>query len=728
MLKFLRLSKNLANNTLRSLLLIIFCLGTMACSDRSANYPHGKHSPLANTYFSSFSEQPKSLDPAKSYSVDEAVFTAQIYEPPLQYNYFSRPYALEPLTLTQMPRIEYLDKSGKVLASAENPQQIATTVYTMTVKPGIYYQPHPAFAKDAQGNLLYHHLTSADLANINSIYDFAQTGARELTAADYVLEIKQLAAPWEDSPIYGVMAKHIQGFTEFHDALQKQAGSHLDLLQQNQISGVKQLDKYTYQISINGYYSPFIYWLAMSFFAPMPWEALAFYDQAGMRQKSIGLDWYPIGTGPYMLTKNDPNYEMILKRNPNYHTEYFPEIDLQKHPEFKVLAGQRLPLIDTFVFKLEKESIPRWHKFMQGYYDQSGIGTEQFEQAIVFDANGKPDVNPQLKQQGIRLTVDTEPSVFYLGFNMKDPIVGGYSKQARQLRQAISIAVDFNEFINLFLNGRALAAQGPIPPSILPNQLGVNTIDPIVYQNNQGKIVRRDLKQAKELLAQAGYPNGINAKTGQPLVLNYTAVSAGPEQLAQLDWLRKQFGKLGIQLNVEVVQYSRFQDKLRTGNIQLFLMGWNADYPDPENFLFLFYGPNGKVEHGGENVSNYQNPDYDALFRQFSETSDAAQRAVYLQQMLTILQNDAPWVFGFHQQIFLLSHGWVLPRKTHGVANNTLKYIGINPPERAQRQMQWNHAIWWVLWLVLGLFVISMLPAIIFHWRKEHQAPKRFKR
>ena len=100
-------------------------------------------------------------------------------------------------------------------------------------------------------------------------------------------------------------------------------------------------------------------------------------------------------------------------------------------------------------------------------------------------------------------------------------------------------------------------------------------------------------------MAAAGYPNGINPKTGKPLVLNFSATSnGGPDQRAQFDWLRKQFAKLGISLHVETTQYSRFQDKIRTGDIQLFFFGWSADYPDPENFLFLFYGANSKILNG----------------------------------------------------------------------------------------------------------------------------------
>ena len=114
------------------------------------------------------------------------------------------------------------------------------------------------------------------------------------------------------------------------------------------------------------------------------------------------------------------------------------------------------------------------------------------------------------------------------------------------------------------------------------------------------------------LLAQAGYPDGRDPRDRQAAELNFEAIATGPDDKARLNWLRKQFAKLGIELVVRATDYNRFQEKMRKGTGQIFIWGWNADYPDPENFLFLLYGPNGKVKHQGENASNYANPEFDA--------------------------------------------------------------------------------------------------------------------
>ncbi|MCK7501315.1 MAG: ABC transporter substrate-binding protein [Comamonadaceae bacterium] len=89
-----------------------------------------------------------------------------------------------------------------------------------------------------------------------------------------------------------------------------------------------------------------------------------------------------------------------------------------------------------------------------------------------------------------------------------------------------------------------------------------------------GKVVRRPIEEAKQLLAEAGYPDGRDAKTGQPLVLNYDYQRAPtPERKAEIDWMVKQFAKIGVQLEVRATDYNQFQDKVRKGKHQIFWLG-----------------------------------------------------------------------------------------------------------------------------------------------------------
>ena len=474
--------------------------------------------------------------------------------------------------------IAHWDEQGQVLDQDADPARVAFSDYEFHIRPGIAYQPHAALARDANGAFLYHEMGRQAIAGLNRLSDLPRTGTRELLAGDYVNGIKRIADPASNSPIAGVM------------------------------EGVSVLGPYAYRIRIKGVYPQFLFWQAMPFFAPVPWEADRFYGQAGLAAKNISLDWYPIGTGPFYLTENNPNLRMVLERNPHFRGELYPDTGEPGDAREGLLddAGAPLPFIDAAVYSLEKESIPRWNKFLQGYYDRSGIGSDSFDQAVQFNSGGDAALTDAMRERGIALSTAVATTMFYMGFNMLDSVIGGDSERSRLLRQAISIAVDFEEYVSIFRNGRGVAAQGPIPPGIFGHLEGRAGMNPYVYDWVDGAVRRKPIEDARALMAQAGYAGGRDSVSGKPLVLYYEAISRGPDDKARLSWIRKQFAKLDIQLVVRTTDYNRFRQKMLKGTGQIYMWGWNADYPDPENFFFLLYGPNSKAEEQGENASNYR--------------------------------------------------------------------------------------------------------------------------
>lgn len=695
-----------------------------ACSD-SWNNPYPGSDTGANVVYSAFSERPKHLDPARSYSSNEVEFTGQIYEPPLQYHFLKRPYTLIPLTAEAVPQPRYVDASGNALPDDAPAAGIAESVYDIRIRPGIHYQPHPAFARDEAGRHRYHALAVADLAGRRQIGDFEHTGTRELVAADYVYQIKRLADPRLSSPIFGLMSEHIVGLKALGEALEKagrdKPGAALKL-DDFPLAGAEVVDRYTYRIRIRGKYPQFIYWLAMPFFAPVPWEAEAFYAQPGMADVNFTLDWQPVGTGPYYLAENDPNRRMVLKKNPHFHGETYPADGDAEDRQAGLLAdaGKPLPLVDKAVYSLEKETIPYWSKFLQGYYDSSGISSDSFDQAVQFTAGGEPQLTDSMREQDIHLVTAVAASLWYVGFNMLDPVVGGLGEDRRKLRQALSIAFDYDEFISIFLNGRGIPAQGPIPPGLFGHVEGVAGLNPYVYEDRDGRIQRRPIEAAQKLLAEAGYPNGRNAETGEPLVLYFDTMASGPDAKSRLDWMKKQLDKLNVQLVVRGTDYNRFQDKIRKGNAQLFEWGWNADYPDPENFLFLLYGPHKKVGTGGENAANYDNPEFNHLFERMKDMDNGPERQRVIDAMLETVRRDAPWIFAYYPKSFGLRHGWVHNVKPNLMANNTLKYRRIDPELREKRRAEWNRPVLWPIVLLVAVLVAVIAPAVI-GWRRHER-------
>ena len=706
----------LKNYLLFALISLLF-----GCEFQAVNSPYPEQDEAKSTLYTSFSLRPKHLDPARSYSSNEIAITGQIYEPPYQYHYLKRPYTLEPLSASALPEVYYLNANNERVD--EDDETLRYSVYTIPVKQGIYYQPHPAFVTEDSGDFRYHQLSSDELEDIRTLSDFSDTDTRELKAEDFVYQIKRLAHPEIHSPILGLMGEHIVGLTDYAEKLRslRQEGNTINL-REHEISGVTLLDEYHYQIKVYGKYPQLRFWLAMPFFAPIPWEAEAFYSQPGLIDKNITIDWYPVGTGPFYMTENDPNRRMVLSKNPHFHGEFYPTEGDPGDKEAGLLddAGKPLPLIDEIVFTLEKENTSYWGKFIQGYYDVSGISSDSFDQAVQVSAGGEFGLSDAMKEKGIQLETAVGTSTFYIGFNMLDPVVGGYTEKAKKLRRAISIAIDHEEYISIFANGRGIPAQGPVPPGIFGYVDGEAGINPLTYRWQQGEPVRRDIDEARQLLAEAGFPKGRDVTSGEPLVLYFDVPASGPDSKAQLDWLRKQFRKLDIQLVIRSTDYNRFQDKMRRGQAQIFQWGWNADYPDPENFLFLLYGPNGKVDSGGENAANYENGEFDRLFEMMRAMPDTDERLQIIQQMADIAREDAPWVWGFHPKMFTLYHAWNHNIKPNLMANNTLKYRRLDTDLRQQRQQEWNRPVVWPLFLVLITLLIMVLPAFVVYRRKKH--------
>jgi len=679
---------------------LLLCLLLAACDGGLWNDPYPAADQGKDIIYSAFTGRPKHLDPAQSYAENEYAFIAQIYQPPLQYDYLKRPYTLVPQAASEMPQVRYYDKHNRLLPHDAPTDKVAWSMYEIHLRSGLKYQPHPALARDASGNPLYMALTEQDLSSIHSLTDFRHTGTRAVTAADYVYQIKRLASPDLYSPIFGVMAQYIVGLKQYaqtlREARKKQPDGWLNL-NDYPLPGVQVVDDHTYRIKIRGKYPQFIYWLAMPFFAPMPWEAERFYAQPGMRERNLTLDWWPLGSGPYYLSENNPNERMVLTKNPNFSGEYYPSAGMPGDREAGLLndAGKPLPLTGKVVFSLEKETIPYWNKFLEGYYDASGISSDSFDQAVQVGVGGEARVTDAMKQQGITLSTSVATTTMYMGFNWLDPVVGGASERARKLRQAISIAVDWEEFISIFANGRGIAAQSPIPPGIFGYRKGEAGIDHYVYDwvNNAPK--RKSVAYAKQLLAEAGYPGGIDTRTGQPLVIYLDTTPTGLGAKSRLDWLRKQLDKINLQLVLRSADYNRFQDKIAKGDTQLFFYGWNADYPDPENFLFLLDGPQAKVGHGGENASNYENPEFDRLFDQMKNMDNGPARQKIIDRMVEILQHDAPWMWGYHPKDYVLHHSWLYNGKPNKMATNNLKYLRVDAAKRDAMREKWNQPVIW---------------------------------
>ncbi len=723
---------------------ILFLLLTTACT----NNPYRPSEADRNYFYSTFGEPPKHLDPAVAYSAGEYDFIMQIYEPPLQYQYLLRPYRLVPLTAEEVPAPRYYDARGNQLTGDPASEEVARAVYTIRIREGIYYQEHPCFAKDTAGRYLYHDLTPEQVRGIEGIRDFPETGTRELTAADFVYQIKRFSLPTLECPILSLMAGYIPGLEKLAQTLQgelarvraqrKETTGPLYNQEKDErsrpirldldafpVEGLRVLDRYTYEVELSRKYPQFPYWLAMPFFAPVPREAALFFQQPAMVNLNLKLDNSPVGTGAFKMASYRPNREIVLARNERFHGETYPEEGDPGDRAMGLLedAGKPLPFIEKAIYKRENEAIPRWNKFLQGYYDTSGIMNEVFDQAVQISTEGALGLTEKMSTRGVRFLKAAVPSTFYFAFNMLDDQVGGYGPEAQKLRQAISIMINMEEWIQIFDNGRGIAAQNILPPGIYGYRSGREGMNPYIFtwDARVAEPVRRPMEDAARLLAEAGYPRGMSPD-GTPLVLTFDTYWTGAWAKPRIDWLRKQFSRLNIDLQVNQTDYNRFRDKVKKGNFQLLFWGWNADYPDPENFFFLLYGPNGKTRHGGENVANYDNPEFNRLFKKMESMANGPERMRIIERMLEISNRDAPFMWGSHPVAFGLYHRWYRNAKPMSIGGNTLKYKRIDPELREELRREWNRPIWWPVAVFFGVLFLTALPAAYTFWSRQRRA------
>ena len=394
------------------------------------------------------------------------------------------------------------------------------------------------------------------------------------------------------------------------------------------------------------------------------------------------------------MTDYQKKQRIVLEVNPNRPEDFYPKDGMPDDEANGLLkdAGKRLPLNDRVIVNIIKESTSSWNLFTQGYLDGVGVGTNNYSQAVA--TNGL--LTPDLKQKGVMLRKDPQVNVYYAAFNMKDPVFGGLDEKHKKLRQAISLSIDSDEYIDLLRQGNGVPAQWLLPPSVFG------------YEADWKNPYRQtNVEKAKQLLAEAGYPDGNDPATGNKLVLNYDNSATNAAGRMQVGILQRQIERIGIKLESRSTPANIFQDKLLKGQHQFITYGWFADYPDPENFVFLLYGPNRKP---GPNSADYQNPEYDKLFEKMRSMEDGPARKAIILQMRQIAVEDCAWIPLYHDVALSLNYSWMGNVKAHPIANDTVMYRSIDTAKRAERQAEWNMPVYLPVFFSAGWLNFKPLP------------------
>jgi ABC-type transport system substrate-binding protein len=459
--------------TLRHRLVAVGCLALASASCGNNPYPDSEGS--KKVLYTSFVDAPRSLDPAVAYTTSAHAITGNVYDTLLEYHYLKRPFELIPGLAKSIPEPEAI-AGGRVR-------------YRFDLRPDLVFAEDESFGLGGEGRR-----------------------TRAIESQDFAFQLMRIADPAVNSPVYEPFSS-IEGFGGFRERLgalraEEEGFAGLPIREQYQraggVAGIRTPDFSLLEVILAEPYPQLLYWFAMPFTTPVPFEAVEYWNGEGDRERFAD---HPVGSGPYVVASYDKEAKIVLEANPNWYGV--------QHPEWKApgatypsegeagdaeagrldpqTVGQPLPFLERVEFIRERESIPRFNKFLQGYYDASGIAKESFDSVVLEDR-----ISPEMAARGIELAKTVRPAVYYIGFNMDDPVVGASATASgRGLRQAMSLAIDSREYARLFQNGRGVPAEGPLPPGLFGYDAD--------YQNPYRHV---DLERARLRLVEAGYRGG----------------------------------------------------------------------------------------------------------------------------------------------------------------------------------------------------------------------------
>jgi len=505
--------------------------------------------------------------------------------------------------------------------------------YTFSVRKGIYFQDDPCFA--ATGGK-----------------------GRELTAEDFVYAIKRVADIKTGSTGYWAFNERIAGLDEFRTKSSGEQATDYKMA----VEGLTAPDSYTLCIRLKQPYPQLLWILTMHYTFAVPHEAVEYYGRDFVN--------HPVGTGPYCLKSWVRNYRIEYARNPKWNqtgrAESYPVKGSGQDAELGMLADadKPIPFIDRIVQYVVGDSTTLWFMFLKGQMESSGISRDNWDAVITSDKSLKNE----LATMGIKMFSTPVMETYYIGFNMDDATVGGNLL----LRQALACAFNSEQYVR-FYNNRVIRACGPIPPGIAGFE-------------KQDSPYPFNLDIAKDLLSKAGYPEGKDPKTGRRLKLNLDIGNPNdPEVRASVELFSSFMDKIGVQIVPVYNNWPTFLSRLERRQAQLFRLGWVADYPDAENFLQLFYGPNCSP---GPNHCNYSNKSFDALYEKARIMADCPERTALYRQMAGIVTRDCPWIFEQHPLSYGLHHHWLKNYKPHDFPYGMNKYHAVDHEAREQWQKE----------------------------------------
>jgi ABC-type transport system substrate-binding protein len=516
------------------------------------------------------------FDPATVNALESLWIIEQIQEMPLRYDALARPYQLRPNTAAALPE-----------SSADRRQ------LTVRIQPGIYFADDPAFGGRH----------------------------RELTAEDYVYTMKRHIDPAVRSTQEHFVRETFAGFQQAFDKARKAGKFDYD----EPLEGVSAPDRYRLQLKLT---RPVDISARLAFcpmICPVAREVAERYGEH--------LGEHAVGSGPYRLGEWRRGSLIVLERNPGYRDVRYDEHagpgDAGAARIAAQLRGRRLPLVPRVELAPITESGPAWLAFRNGELDFLTLPTNLTENALT---DGR--LKPELAQQGI--TMDASVDTFcnwFVGFNMEDPVVGGYTPEKVALRRAIGLALNLSDEIRVFFSGAAEAPESLSPP-------GAVGLDPDAHALQR----QYDPAQARAMLDTYGYrQHAGEAWRRQPdgSLLTIELASFADDQrnraLEEL-WLRD-LKAVGLNLQVNRAETQTVFRHLRGGAFMVVNAGFCPGRQAIDHYRYLT-----SLEFGGGNFSRFHLARYEELFGRAEALPPGPEQAALMVEMDKLIAAYAPRV------------------------------------------------------------------------------------
>ncbi len=374
-------------------------------------------------------------------------------------------------------------------------------------------------------------------------------------------------------------------------------------------AGFTAVNDTTFQLKLIRPFQPVIGILSMQYCSIVAREAVENYG-AEFRM-------HPVGSGPFTLVAWQEGQALVLKRNDHYFE--------------KDSVGNSLPYLDGIKISFFDSKATEFLEFQQGRLDFINDIEASFKDEIL-TKTGKLKKEWQGK---IMLQKHPYLNTEYLGILVDEnsELVKKSPLRLLKIRQAINYGFDRQKMMLYLRNSIGTAAEAGFIPMGLPG-----------YDTNKVKGYHYNIGKAKQLLAEAGFANGINLPRIKLLTIPVYADLAA--------YIANELQQAGIHLQVEVIQKSLLLEQTSKSQALFFRGSWIADYPDAENYLSVFYGKN----PAPPNYTRYKNNAFDKLYEKaVAEKNDTVRYYLY-QQMDQLVINDAPIVPLWYDMAIHLVH------------------------------------------------------------------------